>query len=53
MEAVSQSDRMLYLFLAYTAIWILLGSFIFYLARKTRSIEKEIDRLNTLLNRKE
>jgi CcmD family protein len=41
-----------FLFAAYTAIWILLFLYILMLARRNRTLQKEIDELREILQRR-
>lgn len=41
---------MTYLFAAYTIIWVILFSYIFYLSRRQRKIQDEVTRVQRLLD---
>jgi CcmD family protein len=41
-----------FLFAAYTAIWVLLFLYILLLSRRNRALQKEIDELRELLQRR-
>jgi CcmD family protein len=41
-----------FLFAAYTAIWVLLFLYILLLSRRNRTLQKEIDELRELLQRR-
>jgi CcmD family protein len=41
-----------FLFAAYTAVWVLLFLYILVLSRRNRSLEKEIEELRELLQRR-
>ena len=41
-----------FLFAAYTAVWVLLFLYIHVLARRNRALEKEIEELRELLQRR-
>jgi CcmD family protein len=41
-----------FLFAAYTAIWVLLFLYILMLSRRNRTLQKEIDELRELLQRR-
>ena len=45
-------ENLNFLFAAYTAIWVLLFLYLSVLARRNRSLEKEIEELRELLQRK-
>ncbi len=42
-----------FLFAAYTAVWVMLFFYILMLSRRNRSLEKEIEELRELLQRKQ
>lgn len=44
--------RLEYLFAAYTAIWILIYLYVRVLSRRNQRLEKEIDELRALIERK-
>ena len=41
-----------FLFAAYSAVWILLFAYVFVLSRRNRSLEREIEELRALLQRR-
>jgi len=45
-------DNLNFLFAAYTAVWVLLFLYIHILARRNRSLEKDIEELRALLERR-
>jgi CcmD family protein len=45
-------DNLSFLFGAYTAVWVLLFVYIYFLSRRNRSLEKEIEELRALLERR-
>ena len=46
------ADHLTFLFAAYTAIWVLLFLYILLLSRRNRTLQKEIDELRELLQRR-
>jgi len=42
-----------FLFAAYTVVWVLLFAYVFGVSRRNRTLEKEIDELRALLERRE
>ena len=46
------SSRLDYLFAAYTAIWVLMYLYIRVLARRNQRLEKEIEELRALLEKR-
>jgi CcmD family protein len=45
-------DNLGFLFAAYTAVWLVLFAYVLVLARRNRALEKEIEDLRTLLQRR-
>jgi len=45
-------DNLNFLFAAYTAVWVLLFLYVLSLARRNRSLSKEIEELRELLQRR-
>ena len=45
-------ENLSFLFAAYTAVWVLLFLYIHVLSRRNRSLEKEIEELRALLERR-
>lgn len=46
---VTKVDNLNFLFAAYTAVWVFLFLYVLTLARRNRTLEKEIDELRQLL----
>jgi CcmD family protein len=46
-------DNLSFLFAAYTAIWVLLFLYVANIARRNRTLQREIDELRTFLRRQE
>ena len=46
-------ERLNFLFAAYTAVWVLLFLYIQVLSRRNRRMEKEIEELRALVERRE
>lgn len=46
-------DNLNFLFAAYTAVWVLLFLYILSLARHNRSLDKEVEELRELLQRRQ
>jgi CcmD family protein len=46
-------DNLNFLFAAYTAVWVLLFLYILSLSRRNRSLDKEIEELRELLQRRQ
>lgn len=41
-----------FLFAAYTAVWVFLFAYVFMLSRRSRTLQKEIEELRQLLQRR-